>query len=378
VHRFVLDSLRYWVTEMHVDGFRFDLAPAVARGGQGFAVDAPLFQELAADPAFAHVKLIAEPWDLGPEGYRLGQFPPGWAEWNGKYRDAVRRFWRGAGGLGEVAARVTGSSDLYEITNRPPQASINFITCHDGFTLADLVSYERKHNEANAEQNRDGSDWNESRNWGIEGHADTRRTLAMRERVRRSLMASLALSLGVPMLSHGDELGRSQQGNNNAYCQDSPLTWVDWEPTSERAAFLSFVRRVFALRRSAPLLTRGTFLPADDGPDAPWRWFSPGGAPLTHADWTDPARHSVVALLRPDVDGATLRIPPGAGERWWLLALNGGARAHDVVPPALPGVAAWRRLLDTAEPGLDGASVNKQGVRLSPHALILLESTFGG
>jgi isoamylase len=378
VHRFVLDSLRYWATEMHVDGFRFDLAPAIARDGQGFAVDAPLFQELAADPAFAQVKLIAEPWDLGPDGYRLGQFPPGWAEWNGKYRDAVRRFWRGAGGLGEVAARLTGSSDLFEITNRPPQASINFVTCHDGFTLADLVAHERKHNEANAEHNRDGSDWNESRNWGVEGATDARRTLAMRDRVRRSLMASLALSLGVPMLSHGDELGRTQQGNNNAYCQDSPLSWVDWTPAAERIQWLMFVRKVFTLRRSAPLLRRGTFLPHESGPTAPWRWFTPGGEPLSHADWTDPGRHSVVALLRPDTDGTSPASAPAAGERWWLLALNGGARSHLILPPVLAGVSAWRYLLDTAEPALEGVPVNDEGVRLAPHALVLLEASVVG
>jgi glycogen operon protein len=376
VHRFVLDSLRYWVTEMHVDGFRFDLAPAIARDGHGFDPGAPVFRELASDPAFAHVKLIAEPWDLGPDGYRLGQFPPGWAEWNGKYRDAVRRFWRGAGGLAELAARVTGSGDVYEIAGRPPEASVNFLTCHDGFTLADLVAYERKHNEANAEQNRDGSDWNESRNWGVEGPTDVRRTLARRDRVRRSLMATLALSLGVPMLSHGDELGRSQQGNNNAYCHDSPLTWVDWTPATERDEFLAFVRRVFELRRSAPLLTRGAFLPFDDGPDAPWRWLTPGGEPLTHADWMDAGRHTVVALLRPDVQGASPASAPAMGERWWLLALNGGGRSHSVVPPRLPGVTRWRRLVDTAEPTLEGA-VTDEGVRLAPHALVLLEASVG-
>jgi glycogen operon protein len=376
VHRFVLDSLRYWATEMHVDGFRFDLAPAVARNGHGFDADAPLFRELAADPAFAHVKLIAEPWDLGSDGYRLGQFPPGWAEWNGKYRDAVRRFWRGAGGLAELAARVTASSDLFQSAGRPPQASVNFITCHDGFTLADLVAYERKHNEANAEQNRDGSDWNESRNWGVEGPTDVRRTLARRDRVRRSLVATLAFSLGVPMLSHGDELGRSQQGSNNAYCQDSPLSWVDWTPSAERDEFLAFVRRVFALRRSAPLLTRGAFLPLDDGPDAPWRWLAPGGEPLAHADWMDASRHTVVALLRPDVHGASPRSAPAKGGRWWLLALNGGGRSHQVVPPVLSGVTTWRRLLDTAEPALDG-TLTHEGVRLAPHALVLLEAIVG-
>jgi glycogen operon protein len=376
VHRFVLDSLRYWATEMHVDGFRFDLAPAIARNGHGFDAEAPLFRALATDPAFRHVKLIAEPWDLGSDGYRLGQFPPGWAEWNGKYRDTVRRFWRGAGGLAELAARVTGSSDLYEHAGRPPQASVNFLTCHDGFTLADLVAHERKHNEANGEQNRDGSDWNESRNWGVEGATDVRRTLSRRDRVRRSLMATLALSLGVPMLSHGDELGRSQQGNNNAYCQDSPLSWVDWTPSEDREEFLAFVRRVFALRRSAALLTRGVFLSAADGANAAWRWHAPGGEPLTHADWMDAGRHTVAALLRPDVAGASPCPAPAKGERWWLLALNGGERSHQLVPPVLPGVATWSCLLDTARSGPVPA-VAHEGVRIAPHALVLLEARVG-
>jgi glycogen operon protein len=371
VHRFVLDSLRYWVTEMHVDGFRFDLAPALARDGHGFMADAPLLQDLAADPAFAHVKLIAEPWDLGADGYRLGHFPPGWAEWNGKYRDAVRRFWRGAGGLGEVAARLAGSSDIFERPGRSPQASVNFVTCHDGFTLADLVAYERKHNEVNGEGNRDGSDWNESRNWGIEGPTDVRRVLAMRARLRRSLMAALALSLGVPMLAHGDELGRTQLGNNNAYCQDSPLSWVDWMLDPGRAEWLAFVRKVLALRRSAPLLQRSAFLPAGDDAAAPWRWFSPAGEPMTPSDWTDAGRHSVLAMLRPDLveDGASLR----TGERLWLLGLNGGARAHVVKPPALAGVEPWQVLLDTATPTAAGR-VGAEGAHLAPHAVLLLET----
>jgi glycogen operon protein len=180
------------------------------------------------------------------------------------------------------------------------------------------------------------------------------------------------------MLSHGDELGRTQQGNNNAYCQDSPLAWVDWMPGPERVEWLAFVRKVFALRQRAPLLRRAAFLPSDDRPDAPWRWFTPGGEPLTHADWTDPGRHAVVALLRPDVDGASPWMAPVAGERWWLLALNGGARAHVVLPPELPGVTTWRRLLDTAEPRLEGLSVNDKGARLAPHALVLLEAVVAG
>ncbi|MGH7526008.1 MAG: glycogen debranching protein GlgX, partial [Gemmatimonadales bacterium] len=228
----IMDSLRYWVTEMHVDGFRFDLAPVLAREEEAVTPFAEFFDIVRQDPVVSRVKLIAEPWDLGPDGYHVGKFPIGWGEWNGKYRDSVRRFWRGdPGQVGELASRLAGSSDLYEPSQRSPQASINFVTCHDGFTLHDLVSYEAKHNEANGEQNRDGSDHNLSRHWGAEGPTEAVHVVRMRERIKRNFLATLAFSQGVPMLSHGDELGRTQSGNNNAYCQDNPLTWVDWRLT---------------------------------------------------------------------------------------------------------------------------------------------------
>jgi glycogen operon protein len=252
---------------------------------------------------------------------------------------------------------------------------VNFITCHDGFTLADVVAFEQKHNEANGEDNRDGSDWNESRNWGVEGPTDVRRVLAMRSRVRRSLMATLALSLGVPMLLHGDELGRTQLGNNNAYCQDSALSWVDWTPSEARDEWFGFVRRVLALRRGAPLLACRTYLPAGATPAAPWRWFGPGGEELSPQDWSDPGRHAVLALLRPDLDGVTVTAPE-PGERVWLLGLNGGSRSHVVQPPALAGVSGWMLLLDTATPAAAGV-VGEAGVRLAPHALLLLEAVVG-
>ena len=225
----VLDSLRYWVSEMHVDGFRFDLAPVLARDQNEFAGFARFLAMIQQDPVLCRVKLIAEPWDLGPGGYRLGAFPPVWAEWNGRYRDVVRRFWRGdEGQVPELASRLSGSSDVFQGSDRGPYASMNFVTCHDGFTLADLVSYEGKHNEANGEENRDGADDNWSRNWGAEGETTSPQVVRLRERMAKNFLATLASSQGVPMISHGDEVGRTQRGNNNAYCQDNELAWVDW------------------------------------------------------------------------------------------------------------------------------------------------------
>ncbi|MCU0621781.1 MAG: hypothetical protein MUC69_09780, partial [Gemmatimonadales bacterium] len=319
---------------------------------------------------------IAEPWDLGPDGYQLGRFPRGWSEWNGRYRDAVRRFWRGAGGIGEFAARLSGSSDLFEHDGRTPHAGVNFVACHDGYSLADLVMYERKHNLPNGERNRDGHDWNESRNWGVEGPADDPRTVRRRARVRRSLLATVALSLGVPMLRHGDELLQSLGGNNNAYCHDSPLTWLDWGDAPERGAWLAFVRRVLALRREAEVVRRDRFLPWRDGPLAPLQWFTLAGVPLTPAQWDDPARHTLAALLRLGADGAADEARPVAGERWWLLAMNGGGRSQEVLPPAVPGAGVWRLRLDTADPERSDDAVAP--VRLAPHALALLETVVVG
>ncbi|HYC32280.1 MAG TPA: glycogen debranching protein GlgX, partial [Gemmatimonadales bacterium] len=237
----VMDSLRYWVGEMHVDGFRFDLAPVLARESDAVSPFAEFFDVVRQDPVVSRVKLIAEPWDLGPGGYQAGGFPIGWGEWNGTYRDAVRQFWRGDGGqVGQLASRLAGSSDLYEAGGRSPLASVNFVTCHDGFTLHDLVSYEQKHNEANGEENRDGSDNNLSRNWGAEGPTEAVHVVRMRERIKRNFLATLAFSQGVPMLSHGDELGRTQRGNNNAYCQDNPVSWFDWSQQRRQDPLIAF------------------------------------------------------------------------------------------------------------------------------------------
>ena len=323
VRQLILGSLRYWVEEMHVDGFRFDLAPALGRDAVtgGFDPDTELLREIAADPVLSRVKLIAEPWDVGPGGYQLGRFPAPWAEWNDRYRDAARRFWRGDGDAADLSLRLAGSPDVFQ--GRGPRASVNYITCHDGFTLSDLVSYEHKHNEANGEANHDGNHHNLSRNWGEEGPSDSAEVLGARARARRSLLATLLLSRGVPMLLAGDELGRTQQGNNNAYCQDNEISWLDW--TGVDQGFLGFVRRLLALRREHPALRR--LETAED-----LSFSTPGGEQLAPAGGL-PA----LAML----------IPAGApGEHELMLLLNGtdGEVAFEL-PPAAGG---WSELLDTS------------------------------
>jgi glycogen operon protein len=280
----LMDSLRYWILEMHVDGFRFDLTPALAREERDFDRGSAFFDAVNQDPVISQVKLIAEPWDLGDGGYQIGNFPPGWAEWNGRYRDAIRRYWRGDDWqAGEVTRRVLGSRDLYEPSARGPCASINFTTSHDGFTLADLVSYNHKHNEQNGEDNRDGSDDNASWNCGVEGPSDDPRVVELRERQMRNALATLCLSQGVPMLCAGDEIARTQGGNNNPYCQDNEISWFPWTISVSGRAQLEFVRRLLRLRREHPVFRRRTF-PSEQGtPGAarrPSAWFGPDGQPL--------------------------------------------------------------------------------------------------
>ena len=260
----IMDSLRYWVTEMHVDGFRFDLASTLAR--EFYDVDrlATFFELVQQDPVVSQVKLIAEPWDIGPGGYQVGGFPPQWTEWNGAYRDTVRDFWRGEPSLGEFASRVAGSADLYEHTGRRPVASINFVTAHDGFTLRDLVSYNEKHNEANGEDNNDGESHNRSSNHGVEGPTDDQAILSLRSRAQRNFLATLLLSQGTPMLLHGDELGRTQQGNNNTYAQDSELSWVHWDQVDE--PLVEFTAALIELRRQHPTFRRRRFFTGRHGP----------------------------------------------------------------------------------------------------------------
>jgi glycogen operon protein len=358
VLQLMMDSLRYWVQELHVDGFRFDLASALAR--ELFEVDrlSSFFDVIQQDPVISRVKLIAEPWDVGDGGYQVGNFPQGWTEWNGKYRDAVRRFWRGDEGmLAEMATRLGGSSDLYGASGRQPHASINFVTSHDGFTLADLVAYNEKHNEANGEANRDGDPNNLSWNCGAEGPTDDPAVLELRRRQRRNFVLTLMVSQGVPMLSGGDEVGRTQQGNNNAYCQDNALAWTPWDRSPDAEAFMAFVARAIALRASQPTLTRRTFLKGRARGFADVLWLRPEGGEMTDIEWNDRGRRALGMLL----DGQAIlevneRGEPIIGDTL-LVLLNA---SPDNVEFLLPGEGAWERLLDTSsdEPAIATAGTD--------------------
>jgi glycogen operon protein len=357
VLQLIMDSLRYWVEEMHVDGFRFDLAAALAR--ELHAVDrlSAFFDVIRQDPVVSRVKLIAEPWDVGDGGYQVGNFPPGWTEWNGQYRDTVRRFWRGdAGMLPALATRLSGSSDLYSHSGRQPHASINFVTAHDGFTLADLVSYHDKHNLANGEDNRDGDSNNLSWNCGVEGPSDDPHVEALRLRQRRNFLVTLFVSLGVPMLSGGDEVGRTQLGNNNGYCHDSELTWTPWSSSETERAFRDFVRRLIALRASQPVLQRRTFLNGRRPGAADVLWLRPDAAEMTDADWNDGERRVLGVLLNGDAIPETdTHGRPISGDTL-LILLNSG---HDDTPFTLPQRThtRWERLVDTADPEESAFSV---------------------
>jgi glycogen operon protein len=352
VLQLVMDSLRYWVQEMHVDGFRFDLASALAR--ERYEVDrlSAFFDVIAQDPVISRVKLIAEPWDAGEGGYQVGNFPPGWTEWNGQYRDAVRRFWRGdAGMLPELATRVAGSSDLYGPSGRRPHASVNFVTAHDGFTLADLVAYNDKHNDANGEGNRDGESNNFSSNYGIEGPTDDPAIVELRQRQQRNFLLTLLVSLGVPMISGGDELGRTQHGNNNAYCQDSPLSWTDWQMTPDRVALLAFVKRLVALRAAQPVLRRRTFLGGSRSGTSDVQWLRSDAVEMTDADWDDRERRALGILL--DGDHIMDRGARGESIQGETLLIWFNAGTADVIctlPTLASSDGTWQRLIDTAEP----------------------------
>ncbi|HXY29906.1 MAG TPA: hypothetical protein VEI06_04285, partial [Gemmatimonadaceae bacterium] len=356
------------------DGFRFDLAPALARELYEVNRLSAFFDIIHQDPVLCRVKLIAEPWDLGPGGYQVGNFPVGWAEWNGRYRDDMRRFWRGEPGIvSAVASRLSGSSDIYQPRARDPYSSVNFVTAHDGFTLEDLVSYEQKHNEANGEENRDGTDANLSRNWGTEGPTTEVRVLSRRDRSKRNFLSTLAFSQGVPMLSHGDEIGRTQRGNNNAYAQDSPLTWVDWTPDDRSRALLEFTKRVFALRHANPVLRRRTFfhgqaLNSSGAKDLVW--IRPDGAEMTDADWGDPTSHSIGMLIRGEsADEIDDRGRSIAGDTL-LLLMNNGERKQAWTLPRLEIAGGWVTMVDTAEPRRQDAPAT--GVTLIPFSTTLL------
>jgi isoamylase len=354
VLQLIMDSLRYWVTEMHVDGFRFDLASALAR--ELHAVDklGAFFDIIHQDPILSQVKLIAEPWDLGEGGYQVGNFPTKWTEWNGKYRDAVRRFWRGdRRAVSELATRLAGSSDLYEQSGRRPYASINFITAHDGFTLADLVSYEQKHNEANGENNADGENHNLSSNNGVEGTTDDRRILERRARQRRNFMATLLCSIGVPMLSGGDELLRTQGGNNNAYCQDNAISWTDWTPTPERQEFLEFTRRMIRVWKEHAVLRRRRFFQGRRIRGAEVQdiaWLDPRGVEMTDETWASPDVRVLGVRLNGDaIQEVDERGRPITGDTLLLLLNADDVAATFVLPPLSP-VERWETLFDTADP----------------------------
>ncbi len=375
VLRLIMDSLRYWVIDCHVDGFRFDLASALAR--ELYDVDrlSAFFDVIHQDPVLSQVKLIAEPWDLGPGGYQVGNFPVLWTEWNGIYRDSMRDVWRGGAGVAEFASRFTGSSDLYESDGRHPSASINFVTAHDGFTLRDLVSYNEKHNEANGEGNADGSDDNRSWNCGTEGPTDDPEVLALRERQQRNFLTTLLLSQGVPMIVAGDEMGRTQRGNNNAWCQDNELSWLDWELDDEREALREFTRRLLALRRAHPIFRRTRFLNGRGSPSGlpdAW-WFRPDGRRMTAADWQNADTHVLGVFL----NGRGLGSVDGEGEpivdSSFVLLLN--AHHEDVLfslPPRRFG-PRWQVELSTAYPHAPASVLTARGsAHVTARSLLLL------
>ncbi len=353
VLQLIMDSLRYWVLEMHVDGFRFDLAATLARELHEVNRLGAFFDIIRQDPVLSQVKLIAEPWDLGEGGYQVGNFPPGWTEWNGKYRDAVRDYWRGEGGLiGELAYRLTGSSDLYEAGGRRPYASINFITAHDGFTLHDLVSYNHKHNEANQENNRDGESHNRSWNCGVEGATDDPGVLALRARQQRNLLATLILSQGVPMLVAGDEIGRTQRGNNNAYCQDNELSWLDWEATPAGTDLLMFTQQLLRLRNQHAVFHRGRFFqgrPIQGEGVKDIFWLAPDGREMSQAEWNASYARCLGVFLVGQVINE--RDPRGRlnRDRNFLLLLNSHYEQIEFNFPDFLAGKLWNPLLDTAQ-----------------------------
>ncbi|MBI3975022.1 MAG: glycogen debranching protein GlgX [Armatimonadetes bacterium] len=382
VLQLITDSLRYWVQEMRVDGFRFDLAAALAREFFDVNMLSAFFKIIQQDPVLSRVKLIAEPWDVGEGGYQVGNFPWLWAEWNGRYRDVVRRFWRGDRGVtGEFVTRIAGSSDLYALSGRRPYASINFVTAHDGFTLADLVSHEHKHNQANGEGNRDGTDQNYSLNCGTEGPSADPQILACREGLKRALAATLLLSQGVPMLLGGDELSRTQGGNNNAYCQDNAVAWYHWDLDERRRAFLEFVRRLIAFRREHASFHRRHFLIGEAVPDGRRDvvWLHPDGREMTQEDWEDPRR--VLGML---LDGRLLRDTDARGnplyDDTFLVLIAAGGEARFALP-APPRAGGWEPLLVVGDGAAEGpAPLHPPGgaVLLRPPALQVLRAVAAG
>ncbi len=371
--RLVMDSLRYWVEEMHVDGFRFDLAAALGRGVSDFDPHGSFLEAIGQDPVLSGVKLIAEPWDTGWGGYDLGQFPAGWSEWNGKFRDTMRDFWRGAeGALPGLATRISGSRDLFGHGGRRPTASVNIVTVHDGFTLADLVSYNAKHNEANGEDNRDGSDDNRSWNCGVEGPTDSAAVLALRARQRRNFLATLFLSEGPPLLLGGDEFARTQNGNNNAYCQDDELSWFDWTAVPANADLVEFTARLCRLREQHPVFRRRQFFtgtPAHEQERDDLDWYRPDGLPMTGQDWGAVYARAVTVAL----SGATGDDTPPDDP--FLILLNAWWEPLDFTIPEPLRTLAWVIEVDTATPDAAGSTVDPEApVSLTGRSLTLLRS----
>jgi glycogen operon protein len=372
----IMDSLRYWVTEMHVDGFRFDLASTLAR--QFHEVDrlSAFFDLVHQDPVVSQVKLIAEPWDVGEGGYNVGQFPPLWSEWNGRYRDTVRDFWRGEPAtLAEFASRFTGSADLYESDGRLPTASINFVTAHDGFTLADLTAYNQKHNEANGEGGRDGESHNRSWNCGVEGPTNDLDVIALREQQRRNFLATLILSQGVPMILHGDELGRTQQGNNNVYCQDNELAWVNWQEAREHDILTEFARHALELRREHPVFRRRRYFQGRSPLGSSVEdiaWLRPDAQPMSSEDWANGYARTLAIFL----NGRGIPEPDTQGEpvvdESFLLMFNAHYQPVDFLLPGPDYGEIWAVALDTAAP-LSGTSFGDD-LRYKPGDTITLDA----
>jgi isoamylase len=389
VLQMVMDSLRYWARSFNVDGFRFDLGVTLGREGHGFDQGAGFFDAIRQDPQLSQLKLISEPWDIGIDGYQLGNHPPGFAEWNDRFRDSVRRYWRGdAGTRGDLAARLTGSADLFNRRHRRPWASINYVASHDGFPLADVTAYSQKHNEANHEDNRDGQNDNCSANWGVEGPSDEAEILAMRERLARSMVATVFCALGTPMLLGGDEFGRSQGGNNNAYCQDNEISWLDWGllETPAGQSMTDFIAQLAALRRDYPLLRGTRFLYGDRHVLADINevdWFDSDGVKLTPESWQDvEQRPLVMRRAGPMVPEAGATLPDkGAAARVTqaqvlCLLMNGSDTGLRFTPP--PPMLEWNVLMDTARPLEPARWLGEPSVTVAAHAMVILAATAFG
>jgi glycogen operon protein len=374
VLQMVMDSLRYWVTEMHVDGFRFDLASALARSFHDVDMLGTFMTTIQQDPTLRRVKLIAEPWDVGPGGYQVGEFPTLWAEWNGRYRDNLRDFWRGAAGVGELGWRLSGSADLYAGEGRRPYSSINFITAHDGFPMRDLTTYDHKHNEANLEDNRDGTDDNRSANYGVEGETEDPTIVEVRQRQIRNMIATLVLSTGVPMLLGGDEIGRTQGGNNNAYCQDNDISWYDWNLDSWQQELLDFTRSVLAVRREHRVFRQRFFFdgrPHREGGAPDLGWVGPDGLPLTNDEWNAPWTKTLGMYLSGELHQVPGEpIPPTDDS--FLFLLHASDDEIDFTLPGEPFGAAYEVVFDTGALRPPGPMPAGAALRLQPRSSALL------